>query len=82
MPTGYPDKADPYGEPADWERQQIKTFTAWVNMYLSRSKEVRRALRAALCRIAVHVTCLGGRGQYCPYSRCHPVCRSRPSRSW
>jgi|EP01047_Picozoa_sp_COSAG01_P065361 hypothetical protein len=33
-------QADPYGEPADWERQQIKTFTAWVNMYLSRSKEV------------------------------------------
>ena len=37
--------ADPYSgagmgdEPADWEKQQIKTFTAWVNMYIVRSKE-------------------------------------------
>jgi len=37
-----------YGDAAGWERQQMKTFTAWVNMYLGRSKEV--GLLARLCR--------------------------------
>jgi hypothetical protein len=30
-----------YGDAAGWEKQQMKTFTAWVNMYISRSKDVR-----------------------------------------
>ena len=34
-----------YGDAAGWERQQMKTFTAWVNMYLGRSKDVRGCLR-------------------------------------
>eukprot|EP01046_Picozoa_sp_COSAG06_P105079 COSAG06_NODE_51305_length_313_cov_0.705607_1_plen_38_part_10 len=29
-----------YGDAAGWEKQQMKTFTAWVNMYLGRSKDV------------------------------------------
>ena len=29
-----------YGDAAGWEKQQMKTFTAWVNMYLQRSKDV------------------------------------------
>lgn len=40
-----------YGDAAGWEKQQMKTFTAWVNMYIARSKEVRHCRRSRLgCR--------------------------------